>query len=100
MNKEGKRQRVFFLSDSAMERIKKRKEEANSPSINHALESMLTDAEKPACNHTEIIAQVKRFAEHYRIATSQTFPTTEAKNAALESYRNEVCKLAAMAEGL
>lgn len=42
MKEEGKRQRVFFLSDSAMDRIKIHKEKSNSASMNHALESLLT----------------------------------------------------------
>lgn len=41
MKEEGKRQRVFFLSDAAMDRVRIWKEESNSQSMNHALESLL-----------------------------------------------------------
>lgn len=42
MKEAGKKQRTFFLSDAAMDSIKKRKAETEAPSLNHALESLLT----------------------------------------------------------
>jgi hypothetical protein len=43
MKADGKKQRVFFLSDTAMDLVKKLKDETKSPSLNHALESLLTN---------------------------------------------------------
>lgn len=41
MKESGKKQRVFFLSDEAMDALKKRKSDTQAPSLNHALESLL-----------------------------------------------------------
>jgi hypothetical protein len=41
VNESTTRQRSFYLSDEAIEQLKKHTEESNSPSINHALEALL-----------------------------------------------------------
>lgn len=42
MNEAGKRQRSFFLSEQAMAALQQYKEKFHAPSLNHALENMLT----------------------------------------------------------
>lgn len=54
MKTEGKKQRVFFLSDDAMDSIKNQKAKTNAPSLNHALESLLTN---PTSDNQAIVEQ-------------------------------------------
>lgn len=48
MKETGKKQRTFFLSDAAMDTLKKRKAETEASSLNHALESLLTTTQPSA----------------------------------------------------
>ncbi len=89
LKSEGMRQRVFFLSDAAMEQIKKRKEVTNSPNMNHALETLLADMPK-------VLAQVKRFATQYEIVTGQEHPSIEERM----QYSFELGKLVKLAKRL
>ncbi len=86
LKSEGQRQRVFFLSNTAMAQIKKLKKSTNSPSVSHALEALLTDMPK-------IISQLKRFAEQYEIVTGQDDPSTEER-AQYSTERWQLVKLA------
>lgn len=42
LKQDGKKGRTFYLSEAAMDALKKRKEETQSPSLNHTLENLLT----------------------------------------------------------
>ncbi len=86
---EGQRQRVFFLTDAAMEQLKKLKATTGSPSVNHALETLLTDMPK-------IIAQLKRFATQHEIKTGQENPSLEEQ----KQYLFELGRLIKLAEKL
>lgn len=55
MKTDGKKQRVFFLSDVAMNAIKNQKTKTNAPSLNHSLETLLTNT----VNQQEIVEQAK-----------------------------------------
>ena len=55
MKTDGKKQRVFFLSDGAMDAIKNQKIKMNAPSLNHALESLLATT----ANQQKIVEQAK-----------------------------------------
>lgn len=46
---EGKRQRAFFLSDAALQRIKIHKDEFRFENMNQALESLLTSPNLVNC---------------------------------------------------
>ena len=48
MKEAGKKQRTFFLSENGMDAIKKFKENAGLPSLNHALEELLISIYKEA----------------------------------------------------
>ncbi len=89
LQSEGQRQRVFFLTDAAMEQLKKLKATTGSPSLNHALEALLKDAPK-------IITQLKRFAAQYEIVSGQDNPSLEEKI----QYSYELGRLIKLAEKL
>ena len=67
MKESGKRQRTFFLSDEAMDSLKQSKEEFKAPSINHALEFMLTKLLPPelCCKQQAVVEQAQIVAQHY-----------------------------------
>ncbi len=92
LKSEGMRQRVFFLSDAAMEQIKKLKEATKSPNVNHALEALLKDAPK----HAKVLAQVKRFATQYEIVSGQDNPSIEERT----QYSFELGRLINLAKTL
>jgi len=92
LKEDGKKQRTFYLSEKAMDAIRKLKEETQAPSVNHALENMLTnlatkaEAEEKiiqdsaqADKKNAIIEQAKRTAVAYR--ESEATYTNEARKA-------------------
>ena len=80
MKESGKCQRSFFLTAEAMEAIYRHKEKIGAPSLNHALEHMLTslhimaaetedkisEDKVQADRKNEIVEQAKRVSDAYR----------------------------------
>ena len=96
LKNDGKRQRVFFLSDAAVEQIKKIKDVTNSPSVNHALEALLTGELNAAPSYPEIIEQAKRFVEQCDIMSANKASTKTGREATKAEYQAELTKLIAM----
>lgn len=89
MKETGKKQRTFFLSDAAMDSLKKRKAETESPSLNHALESLLTTP-PPSATLPEVVTKTvtvyeptgeeKAIIDQAKIVTSAFNNWTQNKN--------------------
>ena len=85
MKESGKRQRTFFLSDEAMDSLKKCKEESNAPSINHALEFMLTKLSTPelCCKQQAVVEQSHVVVQHYAVLLEKSEGERQSEEKAL-----------------
>lgn len=99
---EVKRQRTFFLSDEAMDSLKRRQESSNAPSINHALESLLTSQSFEAtpslksqmtCDQQAILNQASIVCEHYAALISKPKGKRLSEEKALFVGLNNLTKL-------
>lgn len=83
MKETGKKQRTFFLSDAAMDSIKKRKTETNAPSLNHAMESLLTTT-PPSATLPEVATKTVTIYE----PTAEQLAIIEQAKIVAGAYRN------------
>ena len=92
MKEAGKRQRSFFLTEQAMEALQQYKENIQAPSLNHALEHMLTSiamsletADQISQNHEPAHQQNDRL----NAIAAQAQCTSEAFREAQRTLSNE-----------